>query len=979
MKKILSVALSTAMAFSMFATVAFGADANLSDEQKFSALKEAGVMTGLPDGSSSLGKALTRAELAKIIVKAIDLQPVTGVASYKDKNYTANHWAAPFIEAATQAGIMNGKDATAKLFDPTGNVTVQELAKVLVTALKLEVPSDANNTADSWAKGYVAAAVEKGYLPAGINYQANATRSQAVVAAYAIYQARQIPTVSSYTVSEAGKVVEFKLSNDETVKVTLEKALEPNKETEVKFTHNGHEYTHKVTYKTTVAQKVSSVTSDNLKQVVVKFDGTVDKASAETKTNYKIDDVTIDSAKLSEDKTSVTLLLTENGGDLDNKQETELEINNVKNEDGTVTFNTKIKFTPADVAAPTVKEVVGLGTKAFKVKFSEPIKQDQATISSNYDIDGGTVGGSVDYIYPDTVIMNANLSVGTHKVAISDVADFSGLKVAPVEHSFEVVEDTKAPEIVSVETNDLKELTIKFNETVKSVDSVYVNTSSNDASNIEYKDNEIKVTLDDPMNYGENTVYVKGVRDYSENKADRDAKVTPTLDTIRPTVIKSELEKIDGDYKVTLTFSEEVREDDAKDLDNYVLKDADGKVVKDIDTIDKDGNPTLPVDVTDLPEDNKVVVNLGPDLEKDTKYQLEVRGIGDTAYVKNTMLPQTIELNTSKASDSALEQAWVDGDNLYLQFSKDLATSGNGDARDKNKYTLYDTVTKKRYVYNGTVNIYNADSVRLYADKFKDFKGKAADLTSNFEIEVAYIADKDGDYIKNANGGYVLSTAIKESKDLLRIVTEDSEVVSTEEVKIKFNTKVNSYNKNYFRVDGKTANDISISSDKKTLTLKFTGKNELKAAGPYTFEVTNSNAAVDVYGNKVDADKPYTVKDKVKPKEASNTFSVQTATDATYLLLDVATTEELVIKKDGKFTPEFVNDLFTVKADDKELTVTNVTYGNTNNVVRIQVALPSADFSFNRLKLEFDGGKGAIQDKFENDLEFSTSLYYNKK
>ena len=98
MKKILSVALSTAMAFSMFASVAFGADTEkLTPEQQFNVLKEAGIVQGYPDGLSHLDRTLTRAELAKIIVKSMALEEVTGVATYKDKNYTAKHWAAPFF------------------------------------------------------------------------------------------------------------------------------------------------------------------------------------------------------------------------------------------------------------------------------------------------------------------------------------------------------------------------------------------------------------------------------------------------------------------------------------------------------------------------------------------------------------------------------------------------------------------------------------------------------------------------------------------------------------------------------------------------------------------------------------------------------------------------------------------------------------------------------------------------------------------
>jgi len=85
MKKILSVALSTAMAFSMFASVAFGADAKLTPEQQFNALKEAGIVNGFPDGLSHLERTLTRAELAKIIVNSLNLEPVNGVATLRDR------------------------------------------------------------------------------------------------------------------------------------------------------------------------------------------------------------------------------------------------------------------------------------------------------------------------------------------------------------------------------------------------------------------------------------------------------------------------------------------------------------------------------------------------------------------------------------------------------------------------------------------------------------------------------------------------------------------------------------------------------------------------------------------------------------------------------------------------------------------------------------------------------------------------------
>ncbi|AZK45891.1 S-layer homology domain-containing protein [Paenibacillus lentus] len=972
MKKILSVALSTAMAFSMFASVAFAANEKLTAQQQFDALKSAGIVNGYPDGTAGLDKSITRAELATIIVKAIDLEPVTGVATYKDQNYTVNHWAAKYIEAATQAGILTGKDAVKQLFGPSDNLTVQELAVVLVKALDLEVPAETNNTATEWAKGYVQAALDKGLIESGINYQANATRAQVVVAAHAIYEANQVPTVASYTVSEAGKVVEFKLSNDEVVKVTLDEALAPNKETEVKFTHNNVEYTHKVTYVTTVAQKVDSVKADNLKEIVVTFDGTVDKASAEQKSNYKIKNVEVDSAKLSDDKTTVTLLLTQTGGSLDNKDETKLEISNVKNEDGTVTFNTEVKFTPVDVTAPTVKEVVGLGTKAFKIVFSEPVQASEATLSSNYEINGGTVGGSVNYVYPNTVIVTANLPVGEHTVAVSDVQDFSDLKIAPIEHKFDVVEDTAAPEIVSVTTNDLEELTIKFNETIKDIEDIYVNTTSNGASSYEIKDDEVKVYLEDPMNYNENTVYVKGARDYSDNKADRDAKVTPTLDSIRPTIIKDKVEKKAGDYIVTLTFSEKVRKADVEDLENYVLKDSNGKIA-DVDWIDSKGHPEI--DVTFNDDENEVKVNLGSDLGDNKEYTLEVAGIGDRAFVKNTMLPQSIKINTANLGDNTLERAWLRDNYVYIQFSTDLATSGEGNALVADKYAV--VRDGQRYVYEGKVNIYNSDSVRLDARDFDDIEEIIVDSD---EIEVHFIANKEGDIIKTTNGSSVLKEKIVKPEKLFDIKVGDSEVVSTEKVEVKFNAKINSYSKNGFRVNDKTPSSAELSGDKKTLILKFTGSNKLSEAGSYYLDI-DKGAASDVFGNKVDEYRNSDLKDKIAPKKKNNNVEVSTVTDAVYF--DLTLTENVRVNKGDKYSDAFINDLFEVKdSKDKKYTVKGVSAltGEHANKLRVWVEGPITEGE--RIRIEFKGGKGAITDDIDGDgnsvESFTANTIYNE-
>lgn len=987
MKKILSVALSTAMAFSMFASVAFSADAKLTPQQQFDALKAAGIVAGYPDGTAGLDKTITRAELATIIVKAIDLDPIPGVATYKDKNYSVNHWAAKYIEAATEAGILTGKDAVKQLFGPNDNLTVQELAVVLVKALKLEVPAETNNTATEWAKGYVQAAIDKGLIESGINYQANATRSQVVVAAHAIYEANQVPTVASYTVSEAGKVVEFKLSNDEVVKVTLEEALAPNKETEVKFTHNGHEYTHKVTYVTTVAQTVRSVSAADLKQVVVEFDGTVDTVSAEDPHSYSISGKTFDQATLSEDKSSVTLRLDEDSV-LTNQKEVEIAINNVKNEDGTKTFTQKVKFTPVDVTTPTVKEVTALGTKAIKVKFSEPVSRGEATKSTNYRINGNVIGASVDYSYPDTVILKTELTEGDHKLSVSNVADFSGLKVVPVENEFTATVDTAAPEIVSIKTNDLKKVTVEFNEPIKRVDSAYANVSGTTPDTIKIEDTKVILTFSQskPLNYGENTIYLKGVRDYSDNTADREGKVTPTLDTTRPVVVNTEFKTDkDGNFKVELRFNKELKTETVRDRSNYVLKDADGKIA-DKDGTDSKGNPLA----TPEYDKNTVTVNLGKDLGN-ASYTLTVSNLEDTAYVANKLLPHTVNLNAGQVQRGEINRVWLDEISgtkyVYIEFNKAVKASGDNNVRDAAKYSYAASdaagVIKKQLTENNDdVQLVTSDTIRIETKEIVPKTGF---------IFASYIAAEDGTYFTQ-NSSYELKKQVSENV----IKLKEAKLTSKEELKLEFDGKISSVDINDFTVrsiyggvaispTGYTSN-----SDGSVITLKFTDVKvpvDPETQGLYV-ETRSDARSQDSIGNKLVIKAPERdeqgnlkpnqtslIKDDVAPALAKdNDFKIvrDSVTNATYVAFNMteAVDVNLAVLK--------AEDLFVVKVNNNEIDVLDAYYDAVAKQLKVQINEPATIGLDDRIFVKYNADfVGAIKDKAGKNLgSFEATLLY---
>lgn len=932
MKKILSVALSTAMAFSMFASVAFG-DTAVTPQQQFDALKAKGIFNGYPNGTAGLDKDMTRAEFAKVITKLLGLKEVTGTLSYNDPNYTAKNWAVPYIEAVTAAGIMEGKNTEKKIFDFNGKVTIAEMATILTRALDLEVPTETNNSAPAWAKGYVQAAINAGLLDSGLDFTKNASRELLVGAAYAIDQAQNLK-VTKYEVSEAGKVVTFTISDGETVKVTLDKALEANKETEVKFTYKDKEFTEKVTYVTTVAQAVSSVSATNLKEITVKFDGTVDPSTAESTNNYVISGISFKSATLSDDKTTVTLLIAEGSSALTNQRATSLQINNVKNADGTKTFTQKVEFTPLDVAVPEVKEVKALGTKAFKVVFSEPVRSDSVNATS-FRVDNNVIAASVKYVYPNTAIVTTELTAGEHTLRVSDVKDFSGLTIVPVESKFTAAVDTAAPQVVSTKSNDLKEVTVEFDETIKSVASAYANVTGNAAKSIEINDNKVTLKFDSPLNYSENTIHLTNVSDYSNNSASVDAKVTPTLDTVRPTVVSTEFYMENGNYYAKLQFSKSLKIASAENRDNYVLKNSEGKVPS-VAGIDKDGHPVIAPKYNDT---NKTVeVNLGSSLNPDATYTLTVSGVVDTAYVGNVLLPYTATLNANTAQNGKITRVWSDVTSgkpnyIYVQFNKTLATTGEGNALEAAKYTVTDAAYRTFQISkeNNDINLISTNTVRLAV---------TGNVPSNFDwstakVTASYIKDSEGKYFNN--GTYTLGEDLGAS---VISVTGDVYATSKKEVKVKFNNALTNVSVNDFRVkvNGTSYAPTSYSQEdgNKTLILKFSDDVIPQEVLNVTLETVSTNSQ-DAFGNKI---KPLTGADVKNVKDGIAPTITATSITKTGTGFVVRATASEALKIDPAFAG-ILNGLFTLDVGTDKATINKVELDN-NNVIVITASYDKA-------------------------------------
>ncbi|WP_416293730.1 S-layer homology domain-containing protein [Paenibacillus illinoisensis] len=891
MKKILSVALSTAMAFSMFASVAFG-DTAVTPQQQFDALKAKGIFNGYPDGTAGLDKDMTRAEFAKVITKLLGLKEITGVYSYTDKNYNAKNWAAPYIEAVTAAGIMEGKNVEKKIFDFNGKVTVSEMATILTRALDLEIPAETNNNAAAWAKGYVQAAINAGLIDANANFGANASRELLVGAAYAIDQAQNLK-VTKYEVSEAGKVVTFTISDGETVKVTLDKALEANKETEVKFTYKDKQFTEKVTYVVEAATKVQSASSVNLKEVDVAFDGKVDKATATDKNNYTVDSNSkgIKSITLLEDGKTARLLLNESSK-FTQGTTYKVVVKNVKSSTGTVLPQGEVSFTSADNTLPTVTEVKALGTKVIKVTFSEPVV---APTSSNFQLDDKAYVGSVTLGANQREVIlrdyTGTISEGAHKLTTSLVEDFAGLKSLAATTDFTVAVDTEGPKVTEISAT-LEKVTVTFDEEIdpnsvtndsfywKSGDSKKTGTVTQVASNVY----EVQFTSANRLPGYESTLFVE-VKDYSGNaNAVKEHKINASVDLVRPQVVEVAYGSRVAN-KLTVRFDKTV---DIKSTDREFF------------TIKK-GDDTIPVRSIENVDGKIFNLEFYSNLEYGT-YSIKVAGVKDTTALANTV----VEYNgTFIASDynAPVLKGEVDAKNnsrkVTLNFDRDMDLARLNNA---NNYYIKFTkdgsnVTEQRALpADVRVNAVNGGkSVTLLFPEFIDGTRVTFGSTGSVSsITVAGLQSRTGQNVAIQDFATVVNPlAVK------TVTQKDSKTFEVE-----FNKVVASAATSDFRVGNATPSSVTIDGTK--VTLKTTSE------FPTGTSVTVlANRAQSYSENVLETEYSTNTNNAVAPKIAVNNSVTLSQVDQT---VEIPFTVDLASNYKGQdLASELANDLIVTR------------------------------------------------------------------
>ena len=156
-------------------------------------LIEKGAITGYPDQTFKPNNNITRAEFASVLVKAFELETKTG----KVFNDTAEHWAKDVIATANAYDIIKGYND--EKFGPNDAITREQMALMIVRAVKLDQVEKETSFTDSagisdWAKEGVAAAVKNGiingYPDNTFRPQGNATRAEAATVIIKALQAK---------------------------------------------------------------------------------------------------------------------------------------------------------------------------------------------------------------------------------------------------------------------------------------------------------------------------------------------------------------------------------------------------------------------------------------------------------------------------------------------------------------------------------------------------------------------------------------------------------------------------------------------------------------------------------------------------------------------------------------------------------------------------------------------------------------------
>ncbi|WP_214741923.1 Ig-like domain-containing protein [Exiguobacterium sp. s48] len=674
---------------------------------------------------------------------------------------------------------------------------------------------------------------------------------------------------------------------------------------------------------------VKEVKAINLKQVEVKFNKELDKATAETKTNYslKVGSTTVNptAAEVTSEGT-VLLTFAEQGQSTD----ATLTVKNVKTAKNVVIADATKDVRFLDIVAPTVGEISVVAPRIIRVNFSEPLKSAPTFKLNN----GQTAIVSTEWVegqdYADLTIGIDPENGSSHSLEISGGADYAGFKIDAVTKTFVYQTDATAPKAMISKVVDNNTVEIKFDKEIN---------ASTLTSNLEifhtvkgasgYKASAVTslksgtndtIVVDFPVVFPEGQV--KFFLGYADDKdtlvQDKwGNKFTATelsavyaADTVAPTLVS-----VEGKTKTTieLKFSEEVTEASAKLAGNIVLTDADNKVVAQSATLGEDGKTVTLTATADLAGGNyKVTVKNVVDASNN-----KIAEVSRTFYVNDMVAPTVIEDADLLAGNKKVK----------IKFSEAMNAAS---ITDKSKYKLADADLDSKV----TITAVDGNKAVIL-----DFSATNETSLADANITVGRVADATGNLTAN------FSNPVKVAAAQSTVAAKKVEVTAKRTVKVYFDEVITGAVAGDFIVNdgtkdlGTTNLVNSIVDGKSVITLTVDGDLAYDAAGVTVSSATEVNA-------KNNDGLLVAFTDKVADDKFAPEISVAEFTDGVAAndqdLLAVKFTESLYVPsvQDSDFTVAGrVIEEISVDADTNTVTLKLKADGNADSATPASVSI----------------------------------------
>lgn len=230
LKKVGSIALCLAV---MLSVMVVGAGAAFVDQEEIQHAEAVDacvalfIISGYPDGSYQPTGNVTRGEMCKLISVTLNGGEEPALSSPDTPTYTdiTGNWAAPYIEACTEAGVVSGVGGGK--FAPEDQVTGLQAAKMLLVALGYEAEKESFNT-PMWEMNVSVRAVQADLFNGldDLDPSAPLSRDSAAQMIWNALNASEVEYTTETVVDDGGQtatkvVLQDKVTGDSQEKLTL--------------------------------------------------------------------------------------------------------------------------------------------------------------------------------------------------------------------------------------------------------------------------------------------------------------------------------------------------------------------------------------------------------------------------------------------------------------------------------------------------------------------------------------------------------------------------------------------------------------------------------------------------------------------------------------------------------------------------------------------------------------------------------------